>query len=147
MSTNLHLQITELKCCRAMSVNSDFHQFQVLVALNQGEDKSAISPDSLFRVLFQFWRLHSWYWPKFYQGYLESCAKISWLSTAGINHYFHHFKKNSTFKNLSKWPCAGCPWVSPVHAGPPPHWTPATSPWCQTTSYLVGWTQTPQDSS
>jgi hypothetical protein len=27
---------------------------KVLVALNQGEDKSAISPDSLFRVLFQF---------------------------------------------------------------------------------------------
>ena len=27
---------------------------QVLVALNQGEDKSAISPDSLFQVIFQF---------------------------------------------------------------------------------------------
>ena len=42
---------------------------QVLVALNQGEDKSAISPDSLFQVLVQFHYdqicAHMLYWSNF----------------------------------------------------------------------------------
>ena len=71
--------------------------FQVLVALNQGEDKSAISPDSLFQVLELFRSVQictlMWYFTNFFSGYLESCAKISRLSAAGIHQFSTPFSK------------------------------------------------------
>ena len=77
------------------AVKLDSINIQVLVALNQGEDKSAISPDSLFQVLFESFDVKKlWHWPSFSQGYLESCAKISRVSTAGINQHSPLFHEN-----------------------------------------------------